>query len=329
MSTGLLNHYPRLLADIGGTYARFALEVTPGVLEAIHVLQCADFASLSAAMSDYLMRVAHRKIDHVALGMANPVNGDQVQMTNNHWTFSIEETRCRMGLSSLVVINDFTALALALPLLPRHELMQLGGEAPVDGAAIALIGPGTGLGVSGLLPSIQGYVAIAGEGGHVSFSPFDEEEWRVWQYARARFNHVSAERLLSGTGLALIYEALTSPLNLSAECLTAEEITQRALDGGCDQCYRSVQMFLAMLGTAASNLALTLGARGGVYLGGGIVPRLGHLILSSALRSRFEDKGRFRDYLAPIPIYVIRSPYPALFGASVALTKYLEGTEHA
>lgn len=327
MFTGPLNYsseYPRLLADIGGTNARFALEVEPGRLDAICVLLCADYPSLCAAMQSYLDRVTNMRIMHAALGVANPVIGDQVQMTNHHWSFSIDETRHTMRLSSLVVINDFTALALALPQLPSHELLPLGGEEPAEGAAIGLIGPGTGLGVSGLLPTTHGYVAISGEGGHVSFSPFDEEESNIWQYARARYGHVSAERLLSGPGLTLIHEALTANEAKQVESLSAEDITRRALTGECERCYRSTQVFLALLGTAASNLALTLGARGGVYIGGGIVPRLTPLLPSSPLRSRFEDKGRFRDYLAPIPLYVINSAYPALLGVSAALTKHLE-----
>lgn len=329
MSTGPHNSYPRLLADIGGTNARFALEIAPSVLEDVAVLSCTNYSSFSEAMSVYLEQKGAAKVVHAAIGVANPVTGDRVQMTNHHWNFSIEETRRAMGLTTLVVINDFSALALSLPYLPRDELRQLGGEKPIDGEAIALIGPGTGLGVSGLLFYPGGMATIAGEGGHVSFSPVNDDEVAVWQYARVRFGHVSAERLLSGQGLSLIYEALTVHYGGTPEQWQAADITSRALEGECSRCLQAVDVFLAMLGTVASNLALTLGARGGVYIGGGIVPRLSTLLEPSIFRTRFEDKGRFREYLAAIPVFVIESACPALVGASVALNAYLEKIEHA
>ncbi len=324
MSTGLPNTWPRLVADIGGTNARFALETAPAVLEDVEVLPCASFPTLEAAMRSYLARVGTRAVAHAAIGIANPVTGDWVQMTNHHWAFSIEATRLALGLTSLIVINDFTALALALPHLPRNELVQVGGGEAVAGSPLALIGPGTGLGVSALLPYPGGYSPLAGEGGHVSFAPFDEREAAIWHYARERHGHVSAERLLSGPGLVLIYHALAALAGEPEQDLSAADITSRGLSGTCPRCRETLDAFCAMLGTAAANLALTLGARGGVYLGGGIVPRLIDYFKTSPFRPRFEDKGRFSAYLAAIPVFVIDSRYPALIGASAALAAHLE-----
>ncbi|WP_028536673.1 glucokinase [Paludibacterium yongneupense] len=323
--------YPRLLADIGGTNARFALETSAGVLEKIEVLPGADYPTLEAALRTYLQGAgAGGKVRHAAIGIANPVTGDWVQMTNHHWGFSIEATRLAAGLDTLVVINDFTALALSLPHLPADELRQVGGGSARPNAVMGLIGPGTGLGVSGLIPDGAGaYTALAGEGGHVSFAPFDERELAVWRFARERHEHVSAERLLSGPGLVLIHEALCHLAGEAYMPATAAEVTRRALEGESVRCREAVEVFCAMLGGAAGNLALTLGSVGGVYIGGGIVPRLGELFLSSPFRSRFEDKGRFSGYLAAIPVFLIESRYPALIGAGAALSARLGKVQHA
>jgi len=335
MSTGLhrstrIHHlYPRLVADIGGTNVRFALETAPGVLEEIDVRACETFPTLQDAVEDYLHQTGAQTVAHAAFGIATAVTSDRVRMTNHSWTFSIQALRDALGLQSLVVINDFTALALSLPHLPAHELRRVGGDAALEGGTIALIGPGTGLGVSGLIPSASGYVPLAGEGGHTSFAPCNEEEVAIWRYAQARFGHVSAERFLSGSGLALIHEARLALAGEPAQHLTAADITRRALGGQCPACRASLDCFCGMLGTAAKGLALTLGARGGVYIGGGIIPRLGEEFVRSPFRSRFEDAGRLSGYLESIPVFVIESPYPGLIGATAALADFLRESNHA
>jgi glucokinase len=326
MHTGPTEFAPRLIADIGGTNARFALESAPGVLDHIEVLACGDYPSLEIAIRSYLEGRGNPRIEHAAIGIANPITGDWVQMTNHHWAFSIEATRLALGFSTLLVMNDFTALALSLPYLPAGELLQVGGGEALDGAPLALLGAGTGLGVSGLVPTANGLAtALAGEGGHASFAPFDERELEIWRYARSLHGHVSIERLLSGPGLKLIYEALSHISGETAEPLTASQISAQGLSGECVRCREAIDTFCAILGTAAADLALTLGARGGVYIGGGIVPKLGDYFARSPFRARFEDKGRFSAYLAAIPVYVIHSPWPALVGARAALEAHLAG----
>jgi glucokinase len=315
----------RLLADIGGTNARFALETGPGRFEAIEVLACQDHATLADAMRAYLAlpqaAALHTGIRHAAIAIANPITGDQVRMTNHHWAFSIEALRRECGFDTLVVVNDFSALARSLPHLGEHKL-QVGGGVPVADAPLGLLGAGTGLGVSGLIPSAAGWTALRSEGGHVSFSPVNETEIAILQYAWREFEHVSAERLLSGAGVELIYRALSDRAG-RPDSLAAPEISRRALSGECALCDEVLEVFCGMLGTIAGNLAVTLGAQGGVYIGGGIVPRLGERFLQSSFRRRFEQKGRFSAYLAQVPTYVITAQYPAFLGVSAILSEKL------
>jgi glucokinase len=323
---------PRLLADIGGTNARFALEPGPGQVELVEVLACSAYPTLADAMRAYLdlpavAALASGPIRHAAIAIANPVTGDMVRMTNHHWEFSIEALRQGCGLDTLVVVNDFSALARALPRLAPGHKRQVGGGAPCAGSAVGLLGPGTGLGVSGLIPAGEGYAALQSEGGHVTFSPANETEVAILQYAWREFPHVSAERLLSGAGLELIYRALAHRQGRGADPLPAPEISRRALAGECALCDEVLETFCGMLGTVAGNLAVTLGAKGGIYIGGGIVPRLGQRFDGSAFRRRFEDKGRFARYLAQVPTYVITAPYPAFLGVSAILMEKLDHRE--
>lgn len=319
----------RLLADIGGTNARFALEFGPGRIELIEVLACNDHLTLAAAVRAYLASPAVAEanpgpVRHAAIAIANPVVGDYVRMTNHHWEFSIEALRQECGFEILEVVNDFSALARSLPHLGGQK-RQIGGGAPVADAPLGLLGAGTGLGVSGLIPCGASWTALRSEGGHVSFSPANETEVAILQFAWREFEHVSAERLLSGAGVELIYRALADRAGRPGESLAAPEISRRALAGECALCDETVEAFCGMLGTVAGNLAVTLGAQGGVYIGGGIVPRLGERFARSSFRSRFEQKGRFAGYLGQIPTYVITADYPAFLGVSAILSEKLSG----
>jgi len=296
---------PRLLADIGATYARFCVEDAPGHFNHVVVYPCADFAGFADVVQAYLRSLEGTPPRHAAIAIANPINGDAVQMTNRDWAFSIERVRQDLGLATLLVVNNFTALAMALPGLQHGQRVQVGGgEAQPDGA-IALLGPGTGLGVSGLVPAEDRWSTLATEGGHVSFAPNDERELKVLQHTWKHLSHVSAERLISGPGIELIHEALTSGTAQGGQRLTTAEIVRRAVARADAASVDAIDCFCGMLGSFASNLALTLGATGGVYIGGGIVPRLGELFERSQFRARFEAKGRFSTWLAKIPTYVL------------------------
>lgn len=311
---------PRLIADIGGSYARFALETAPGRFEHIEALRCDAHAVLQSAIGAYLdMLPPGPRILQAGLAVATPVDGDQVRMTNSPWQFSIEALRKRLGLDALVVVNDFTALAMAVPRLQAEDLMQIGGGQADATGVIGLLGSGSGLGASGLIPAAEGWIALGAEGGHASFAPCDEREIALLRHAWRQFGHVSFERLLSGPGLVLIRQALADLRGQQIEAMDPAEITAHALAASDVLCIEVVDTFCTLLGTAAANLALTLGARGGIYLGGGIVPRLGALFARSDFRRRFEDKGRFSAYLAAIPTFVITSEHATLLGASAIL----------
>ena len=253
MSTMHTEAYPRLVADIGGTNARFALETAPQVIEKAEVLPCKDYDTVVDAAKTYLERAGNPKVLHAAFAIANPILGDWVQMTNHHWAFSIETTRQALGLETLILLNDFTAQALAVTKTDKKDLIQIGGQKPIEFAPKAVIGPGTGLGVSGLVHSAAGWVALSGEGGHTSFPPFDDMEVLIWQYAKNKYGHVSAERFLSGAGLSLIYEALAKRDNIKQYRLKPSEITDKALSGTSPLCRQTLDIFCAMLGTVASN----------------------------------------------------------------------------
>jgi glucokinase len=318
----------RLLADVGGTNARFAWQdAADAPIGDVLVLPCAAYPSLADAITAYLHQIGHTAPKDCAIAIANPVIGDHVKMTNHHWAFSIAALRAQFGFEQLRVMNDFTALALALPLLRAAELRQVGGSAAAPDAAIGLIGPGTGLGVSGLLPNLLpggrgGWVPLQGEGGHVTLAACTPREHAVLQWIAALYGHASAERAVSGQGLVDVHRALCAidGAGVPPAALDAAGITAAALHAGDARALEAVELLCAFLGTAAGNLALTLGARGGVYIGGGIVPRLGDAFARSPFRERFEAKGRFVAYLAAIPVFVIHaSQSPALRGAASAL----------
>lgn len=315
-----LNHPPALIADIGGTNARFALVDAHRRLYAEQTLACADFPGLTAAGHAFLQAAGGVRPQRAAVAVATAISGDQIQFTNSPWSFSIEAVRQELDLEHLTVLNDFTALALALPWLAPDERRTVGGGKAVHGAPIALIGPGTGLGVSGLVWSGERWLPLETEGGHVTFSPVDDREWAISRILQQQFGHVSPERLLSGPGLVNLYHALAEFEGWVPAALTPADITDRALAGTCPHCRDALDLFCGALGTAAGNLAITLGARGGVYIGGGIVPRLGDFFAHSTFRARFEDKGRFSNYLAAIPTWVITAANPAFRGVAAALS---------
>jgi len=309
-----------LVADIGATNARFGLLDAAGRLLHTQTLPCAGHATLEDAARAYLDSAqpdAHPV--EGAIAIAGPVTGDLLTMTNHPWTFSVQGTRDTLGLDRLVVVNDFTAAAMAIPLLAEADRLQVGEGEAVAGEVIGVIGPGTGLGVSGLVHGAAGWTALAGEGGHVTMAPVNDRESTVLGQLRQRFSHVSAERVISGQGLVNLYGALSHLGGTEPEPLSPADVGTRGLNGADPVCVEALEMFCAMLGTVAGNLALTLGARGGIYIAGSIVPRLGSFFTRSAFRERFVEKGRLRDYLGPIPTYAVTHELPAFLGLKAVL----------
>lgn len=311
-----------LIGDIGSTNARFALVGPDGRPRAARFYALTDYDLLHDAIEGYLSESSPAKLPmRGALAIASPVTGDQVTMTNHPWTFSVDTLKQQFGLNQLLVINDFAANAAAIPHLDANERLQIGGGEPARNAPIGVIGPGTGLGVSALLPSANGAMTIAGEGGHVTMSPATAEESAILDLMRKRYDHVSAERLLSGPGLVNLYNARCELAGTPAASYRAEQITSPLIWEEDPRTREATLMFCAMLGTVAGNLALTLGARGGIYLAGGIVPHMASFFGQSEFRSRFEAKGRLRGYLASVPTYLIVQPLLGLIGAATLLNE--------
>jgi glucokinase len=320
-----LAHGPRILADIGGSSASFGLETAFNQIEAIWVAECEHYPTLGAAMVAYLSQpgtvaAGGYQARFAGIAIANPIDGDWVTMTNHHWSFSIEAVCSQFSLKSLVVVNDFTALASALPYLAPEHKHQIGGGIVRNGATIGLVGADAGLGVSGLVPAGDRWIAIDSEGGHATFAPMNEREIDILRYARRYHEHVSSERLVSGIGLALVYRALCERARVEPQPIGTAEIMERGVHRLDPVCEETLLAFCEMLGTVAGNVALTLGAKGGIYIGGRTVLKMSEFFERSGFRARFEQKGRFSDYLAHIPTYVITEKYPALIGMSAMLS---------
>jgi glucokinase len=316
-----------LIADIGATNARFAL-VGPddGAFRRVRVLACDHHATLEQAIRRYLDEELEPaglpRVAAAAIAVAAPVTGDHVTLTNHPWSFSIRALRGSLGLDRLVVVNDIAAMAVATPHLTPDQLSQVGGGAPPAAAApVGVIAPGSGLGAGALVPTRSGWRALPGEGGHVTMAPATPRESAVLDRMRRRFDHVSAERVVSGPGLVNLYNTLCELDGVPAASYTAAQISDAGVGEREPHCREAVDMFCAMLGTIAGDLALTLGARGGIHIAGGIVPKLGKAFAASGFRRRFEDKGRMRPYLAAIPTWIITHPYPAFPGLVALLTE--------
>ncbi|MFC6673023.1 glucokinase [Marinobacterium aestuariivivens] len=315
-----------LVGDIGGTNARLAL-VRPGSveLESIRTLACADYANLDEACLAYLAEVGVAAVDRACLAFACPVQGEQIRMTNNHWAFSRTEMQQRLGLEQFRLLNDFTAMALGMLHVRDDELVAVGGGESLAGSPRLVIGPGTGLGVSALVPAGSDWVPLSTEGGHVSFAPTDEVEVAVWRQLREQFGRVSVERILCGQGLVNLYRALAGYRALPAQFSEPAEITTAGLAGDA-LARETLSRFCRILGEQAGDAVLTIGARGGVYLCGGILPRIRDFFLASAFREGFEAKGRFVDYLRSVPVWLCTADYPGLLGAAAGLDNPLAGS---
>lgn len=321
--------YPWLVADVGGTNARFGTVAGPGApVEDVRVLPVAAHAGPAAAVRAYLeaREPGLPAPQSAAFALATALDGDRIELTNGAWSFSRAGTQAELGLKTLLCLNDFEAQALSLPRLGAHQLRAWGAPPPpaqevATGTVLAVIGPGTGLGVGGVVRAPGRWLALPGEGGHATLAPADDFESAVLGQARREFPHVSAERFLSGIGLPVLCRAVAAVMaeGERVAALTTEQIVAQGLANESPACVRTLGLFCALLGGFAGNVALTLGARGGVFIGGGIVPRLGERFFQSEFRRRFEAKGRFESYLAGIPTALITDTLAALSGAALAL----------
>jgi glucokinase len=314
-----------LVADLGGTNVRFALARTdparPLVDASIRHYAVADFPSLAEAALHYLAEV-DAKPQRAVFAVAGKVGDDEIRITNHPWVVSIARTRKDLSLASLHVVNDFAAISMALPALLAGQVEVIGDAmlANPDNASsrtIGVVGPGTGLGVGGFLLRDGKPQVLQTEGGHVGFAPSTDEEIEILRFLAKRFGRVSNERLVCGGGLVNLYQAICAMSDVVAQDFTPAQITGHMQAHTDPQCERAIEIFCAMLGTLAGDLALTLGAWDGIYLAGGIVPLVLPSLRNGQFRRRFEDKGRFAGAMQRVPTLAITYPYAGLLGAAV------------
>jgi len=322
-----MNNTINLIADIGGTNLRIGTTSPEGSIDNLKLYQCGSFSGLSEIVQDYLTGFDTSSVKiNACFAIACPVDNDLISMTNLPWEFSKKELQQTLNLSTMYFINDYTAIAHAVPALNDSQKIQIGTGDVVEHKPISICGPGTGLGVANVVYSNGQWISLGGEGGHVDFAPVDETETEIFNFLSKKYNHVSYEQLLSGLGIEQIYQALMSIKGLEPEALEAKDITARAVNNDCDVCKESVDKFCEILGSFAGNLSLTLASFGGVYIAGGIVPRFIEYVQNSNFRSRFEAKGRFESFNQSIPTFVITEPQPGLIGASAYLCQQLTST---
>ncbi len=330
MSTHAYNSFAHygLVADIGGTNIRFGVvDLDDGQAARIHApdeLISARYNGIVEAAQSYLEALKiGRPPSAVAFAMAGPVNDEAITLTNSRMRGSRDKLRAALHVDRVSLVNDYEAIARAIPLLQPGDAMAIGPALPPqphhDHEMIAIVGPGTGLGVAGFLRAGKTITPLVTEGGHVGFAPSDDVEIEILKILARRFGHVSTERILSGPGLRNLYEALAAIEGVPVEPLMPEEITRRAEDDPKSFCGRVFERFCAILGTVAGDVALTMGARDGVFITGGILPDLSQLFAASAFRKRFEAKGRFEDYMKKIPTRLVLQKQMGLLGAASLL----------
>jgi glucokinase len=319
--TGLPRH--ALVADIGGTNARFALaDLETLAVAEVASLPGAAFPSLQEAARAYLATATTRPTVG-AFAVAGPVSEERMQLTNSSWVFSRAELEAALGMDRVVLVNDFEAQSQSLPHLGPADLHRLGGGEPRPHGTKAVLGPGTGLGAGGLVWSPSGWVAVPSEGGHSSFAVHSAEEFAIFERLRGRSGHVSVERVVSGPGLERVYRAVAELQGRTAAALDAAAIVERAQAADDPAATAALDWFVTWLGRFAGDTALYFGARGGVYIGGGIAPKLLPILDRGRLRAGFEAKGRLSTFLAAIPLYVILTDDAGLRGAAAALASRL------
>lgn len=313
---------PFIVADIGGTSARFGLATAidqrgGGVtVEQRHIFRSGEYDSFEDVLASYLKELGELKPNAACVAIAGPVIGDRIRVTNLGWEFSIESVRKAFGLQRLELINDFGLQAYATLYLDKSDMSCLQAGTAQANAPRAVIGPGTGLGVAGLLRSGDHWLPVCGEGGHITYAPTSDRELEVRGIIEPANNHVSLEKFVSGPGLVNVHRALSQLNGEQYESLTPAEISRRAMDGADPVCVEALELFCKILGSAAGDVALILGAWGGVYLGGGILPKIESVLLESLFLESFRNKGRMREYLQDVPIYLMKGDEPALHSAA-------------
>ena len=312
---------PALVADVGGTNIRLAT-LTAGGLQNRTTHLCSRYKTLGEALEAYIdSTFGGHGPSQAAIDVAGPVTGDQVDLTNQKWSFSIEQLRSQLGLDKLIVVNDFTAQAAAIPRLEPQDVRLVKEGTALKNVSIAVLGPGTGLGVSGLVYANRSWIPLSGEGGHTTLGATNEREWAILEVLQGTFGRVSSERVLSGPGLVNLWRALSQLNGVKAEELTPAEVVKLAGEDPNSLAGEAVHLFSGWLGAVAGDHALTLGAWSGVYLCGGILPKMGNRFDRDHFIRRFVDKGRYRGQMDKIPVYLVLNAETAHLGLAALLER--------
>lgn len=304
-----------LIADIGGTYTRLAILDHGGDILHLSRVENDDHPQLLSALAAYIRGLPTARVpDAAVIAVACPVTGDRIKLTNRDWSFSINEYREALAFKFLNVVNDFAAIAIALATIQTEDYLSIGSGTPVANKPVGIIGPGTGLGVAFLIPDSGRWIPVSSEGGHVTLAATDDQEEKLIAIVREQYSHVSAERLLSGSGLSLIFQAIGHLQGKALPALTPNEIIVRDEQRNDPIAIQTIDMFLQLLGTVAANLAVTIAAEGGIYFAGGILPRIRQRMLNSGFRERFITHDRYSEWLDRIPTRLIVKEHIALDG---------------
>lgn len=311
---------PMLVADIGGTNARFSLASPEDyTLTHQHSFKCSDFSSLAEVIHAWQNLSGQPLPRRACFAIAGPIDNGHVKMTNLSWEFSCQSLKSEFDIAELHLINDFAALANAAAVLQGDDLHCLKQGSAANAAPLAIIGPGTGFGAAALVPNKDKWITLASEGGHAAFAPTTEIERQLLEILSQKYTHVSIETLLCGRGLVDIYQSLAQLQQQAANNYCPSDITKQAVTDGDNLCVQTVETFCNILGSVAADKALTYGARGGVFIGGGIVPRLLEFIKTTHFQAHFVNKGVMSHYVEDIPVHVMIADQPALIGAAAWL----------
>jgi len=316
---------PIIVADIGGTNARFALvtdfdnSTMKFKIEQNQTYPSANYSSLESALTEYLEFVSSFAPKYACLAVAGPIKGESVRLTNLGWNFLISEVKTQFGFEKLNVINDFAAFAYAAPYLDKKDNVVVKTGAQASNENIAVIGPGTGFGAAALVVNNGQKAVLSCEAGHISLAGVTPLQIAILDELKQEFSHVSVETVFSGIGLTRLYKAMAKVNKVNAQELAPADITQKALDGSCEICIQTLNEFCSWLGCVAGDLALTFGARGGVFVGGGILPRMQQVLLDSQFADNFIKKGIMTNFVQDIPVTLVVQDNIPLIGAAACI----------
>lgn len=307
--------YPVLIADVGGTNARFAyLADETSELNILDSLKTADFLNIDNAIEECILPQCMQPPQTFIIAWAGPIEGNNAKLTNSKWFIDKHALAKQFNFKAMCLLNDFEAQAIATTVLSHDEMQQIGQQLPFKNASRAILGPGTGLGVAGMVCCKNQYLLIAGEGGHINFALNNDEEFKLFDYLPKLQSRLSAEEVLSGRGLWAIYNALCHRHSIVNELASADQISAGALNGTNALARQAVEVFLRWLARIAGDIALIFKAKGGVYIGGGIVPRLLPLLNEAVFRHEFENKAPHQKLMQEMPLFIIKDSNAALVG---------------